>query len=89
MTPATCTSRTIPSPIRTWLEILRSPEPVTGYREVRYPKQEAAMQKVTELQHALASGTVDDRFRGSPHREPTGQVMGTFRGAEMNVGQKT
>jgi indolepyruvate ferredoxin oxidoreductase len=32
-----------------WLEILRVPEAVSGYREVRYPKMEAARRRVEEL----------------------------------------
>ncbi|MBV9463776.1 MAG: 2-oxoacid:acceptor oxidoreductase family protein [Verrucomicrobiae bacterium] len=32
-----------------WLEIIRCPEPVTGYREVRYPKMRAERAKVAEL----------------------------------------
>jgi hypothetical protein len=63
-----------------WLDILKSPEPVTGFREVRYPKQEAAMQKVAELQHALANGTTDGKLRGTRTVSLTGQVIGTFRG---------
>ncbi|HVT81243.1 MAG TPA: 2-oxoacid:acceptor oxidoreductase family protein [Phycisphaerae bacterium] len=63
-----------------WLEIFKAPEPVTGYREVRYPKQEAAKQKVAELQHALASGIAESKFRGARTVSLTGQVMGTFRG---------
>ena len=34
-----------PARYNLWLEIFKSPEPVTGYRDVRYPKQEAAAQK--------------------------------------------
>jgi indolepyruvate ferredoxin oxidoreductase len=64
-----------------WLEILKSPEPVTGYREVRYPKQETAMQKVAELQHALANGGAEGKFRNTRTVSLTGQVMGTFRGS--------
>lgn len=64
----------------TWLEIFRSPEPVTGFREVRYPKMDAAVQKVGELQHALASGQVEAKFRGARTVSLSGQVMGTFRG---------
>jgi len=64
----------------TWLEIFRAPEPVTGFREVRYPKMDAATQKVTELQHALASGQIEAKFRGARTVSLTGQVMGTFRG---------
>lgn len=64
----------------TWLEIFKAPEPVTGYREVRYPKQDAAKQKVAELQHALASGAAEAKFRGARTVSLTGQVMGTFRG---------
>jgi indolepyruvate ferredoxin oxidoreductase len=63
-----------------WLEIFKSPEPVTGFREIRYPKMDAATQKVMELQHALANGNADNRFRGSRTVSLTGQVMGTFRG---------
>ena len=63
-----------------WLEIFKSPEEVTGYREVRYPKQDAAIQKVAELRHALASGLTDAKFRGARTISLTGQVMGTFRG---------
>lgn len=32
-----------------WLEILRTPERVTGYREVRYPKMEAARRRAEQL----------------------------------------
>ncbi len=64
-----------------WLEILKSPEGVTGFREVRYPKQDAAVQKVSELQHALANGSAEGKFRGTRTVSLTGQVMGTFRGS--------
>jgi indolepyruvate ferredoxin oxidoreductase len=64
-----------------WLEIFKSPEPVTGYREVRYPKMDVATQKVAELQHALANGSADGKFRGTRTVSLSGQVMGTFRGA--------
>ena len=47
----------------TWLEVFKTPEPVTGYREVRYPKMESAMQKASELQHALESGVAEGKFR--------------------------
>jgi indolepyruvate ferredoxin oxidoreductase len=63
-----------------WLEIFKSPEGVTGYREVRYPKQDAARQRVAELQHALASGAAESKFRGARTVSLTGQVLGTFRG---------
>jgi indolepyruvate ferredoxin oxidoreductase len=69
-----------PAAYNAWLEIFKAPEPVTGFREVRYPKMEAATQKVTELQHALASGLTDAKFRGSRTVSLTGQVMGTYRG---------
>jgi indolepyruvate ferredoxin oxidoreductase len=69
-----------PAAYNAWLEIFKSPEPVTGYREVRYPKMESARQKVAELQHALASGMTDPKFRGSRTVSLTGQVIGTFRG---------
>ncbi|MGN6370543.1 MAG: DUF6537 domain-containing protein [Phycisphaerae bacterium] len=70
-----------PARYNLWLEIFKSPEPVTGYRDVRYPKQDAAQQKVAELQHALANGSADGKFRGTRTVSLTGQVMGTFRGA--------
>ena len=57
----------------------RGPEAVTGYREVRYPKMEAARKKVAELQHALASGNGEGRFRPARTVSLTGQVIGTFR----------
>ena len=63
----------------TWLDIFNTPQDVTGYREVRYPKQEAARKKVTELQHALASGAAEAKFRGARTVSLTGQVIGTFR----------
>jgi len=63
----------------TWLDIFKTPEPVTGYREVRYPKQEAARQRVAELQHALNTGTAESKFRGARTVSLTGQVMGSFR----------
>jgi indolepyruvate ferredoxin oxidoreductase len=39
-----------------WLEILRAPEPVTGFREVRYPKMDASRRKVAEWQRQLQNG---------------------------------
>ncbi len=62
-----------------WLDIFKAPETVTGYREVRYPKQEAALLKVAELQHALVSGMAENKFRGARTVSLTGQVIGTFR----------
>ncbi len=38
-----------------WLAILATPEPVTGFREVRYPKMLAAQQRVAQLLTADAS----------------------------------
>jgi indolepyruvate ferredoxin oxidoreductase len=64
-----------------WLDILKSPEPVTGFREVRYPKMDAARQKVSELQHALAAGPNDPRFRATRSVSLTNQVIPTFRGS--------
>jgi indolepyruvate ferredoxin oxidoreductase len=68
-----------PVSYNTWLDIFKTPEPVTGYREVRYPKQEAARQRVAELQHALNTGTAESKFRGARTVSLTGQVMGSFR----------
>ncbi len=62
-----------------WLEILQSPEPVTGFREVRYPKQDVVMTKVAELQHALANGGTDGKFRNNRTVSLSGQVITTFR----------
>jgi len=39
-----------------WLEMLSCVEPVTGYREVRYPKMAAAQTKVAQLQQRLRDG---------------------------------
>ncbi len=64
-----------------WLEILKSPENVTGFREVRYPKQDVAVRRVAELQHALANGSAEGKFRATRTVSLTGQVMGTFRGS--------
>jgi len=33
----------------TWLKVLRLPEEVTGYREVRYPKMELAQKRAEEM----------------------------------------
>ena len=64
-----------------WLDILKTPEPVTGYREVRYPKMEAAEKRVKELEAAIAAGRNDSRLRNPPRTyNLTNQVMGTFRG---------
>jgi indolepyruvate ferredoxin oxidoreductase len=63
-----------------WLDIFKSPDGVTGYREVRYPKQEAAIARVAELQHALASGGSDPKFRAQRTVSLSPQVLGTFRG---------
>ncbi len=64
-----------------WLDILQAPQTVTGFREVRYPKMEAAQNRVREVQNAIAAGKADGRFR-SPARTVslTSQVVGTFRG---------
>ena len=40
-----------------WLAALSSPEPVTGYREVRYPKMQAAMAKAKAALEATRSTT--------------------------------
>ena len=37
-----------------WLKILRLPEEVTGYREVRYPKMELAQKRADELRASLS-----------------------------------
>jgi len=64
-----------------WLDILQSPEPVTGFREVRYPKMEAAQSRVKELQNAITAGKTDARSRSvSRTVSLTNQVMGAFRG---------
>ena len=64
-----------------WLDIVTTPESVTGFREVRYPKMDAAQSRIKELQAAIAAGKTDSRFR-SPTRSVslTSQVIGTFRG---------
>ena len=38
-----------PSSYQNWLEAIRQPEQVTGYREIRYPKMRAAKQRVETL----------------------------------------
>jgi len=63
-----------------WLEILKSPETVTGYREVRHPKQTAVREKVAELQHALTNGDAEGKYRAARSVSLTSQVIGTFRG---------
>ena len=40
---------TSPKDYERWLAILSVPEPVTGYREIRYPKMEAARKKAQRL----------------------------------------
>jgi indolepyruvate ferredoxin oxidoreductase len=44
-----------PDSYATWLKILRLPEEVTGYREVRYPKMEQAQKRAEELLASLSS----------------------------------
>ncbi|HEY0256351.1 MAG TPA: DUF6537 domain-containing protein, partial [Candidatus Methylacidiphilales bacterium] len=39
----------------TWLKVLRLPEEVTGYREVRYPKMEQARKRAEEMLGSLSS----------------------------------
>jgi indolepyruvate ferredoxin oxidoreductase len=53
-----------PETYKTWLEILRLPQAVTGYREVRYPKMDKARSRAADLlarieamQAAAANGT--------------------------------
>ncbi len=41
---------------RTWLEVLRTPESVTGYREVRYPKMAATRARAEALLAEMESG---------------------------------
>jgi indolepyruvate ferredoxin oxidoreductase len=43
-----------PSAYATWLKVLRLPEEVTGYREVRYPKMELAQKRAEEMLGATA-----------------------------------
>ncbi len=63
-----------------WLDILKTPEPVTGFREVRYPKMEAARKKTQDLQRAIALGKTEGRTHISPRTVSlSGQVMGAFR----------
>jgi indolepyruvate ferredoxin oxidoreductase len=38
-----------PETYKTWLELLRLPSEVTGYRDVRYPKMDAARSRAAEL----------------------------------------
>jgi len=42
----------------TWLKILRLPEEVTGYREVRYPKMEQAQKRAEEMLGSLSEQSV-------------------------------
>jgi indolepyruvate ferredoxin oxidoreductase len=42
----------------TWLQLLRLPEEVTGYREIRYPRMAAAQKRATDLLAGLNSPTV-------------------------------
>ncbi len=66
-----------------WLDILKTPEPVTGYREVRYPKMEAAQSRAEELLAAIAAGEKDSRLRNPPRNyNLSNQVIGTFRGGD-------
>ena len=52
------------------LRVLKSPEPVTGYREVRYPKMDAARQQVeAEL------GAPAPKVQADPKRH----ILDTFR----------
>ncbi len=55
-----------------WLAILRTPEPVTGYREVRYPKMEAARARA----EALLSESYDET---TPPPEPRISISLTDR----------
>ena len=43
-----------PASYATWLKILRLPEEATGYREVRYPRMEAARKRADEMLASLA-----------------------------------
>jgi len=45
----------------TWLKLLRLPEEVTGYREVRYPKMELARKRAEELLTTLSSPVAASR----------------------------
>jgi indolepyruvate ferredoxin oxidoreductase len=42
----------------TWLKLLRLPEEATGYREVRYPRMDAARQRGEEMLASLSPSTV-------------------------------
>lgn len=50
---------------RRWLEILRLPEQVTGFRDVRHPRMEAARRTATELLGAEASRFVSQAVPSS------------------------
>ncbi len=54
-----------------WLEILKSPEPVTGYRHIRHPKQEAARKTAESALTRLRSGSsTSHRQSPSPSLNP-------------------
>jgi indolepyruvate ferredoxin oxidoreductase len=61
-----------------WLDIFKTPESVTGFREVRYPKMEAARRRVGELQHALEAAG-DPQYRPARTVSLSSQVS-SFRG---------
>jgi len=46
---------------QSWLEILKAPEPVTGYRHIRHPKQEAARKKADGILTSLNQPTYSAR----------------------------
>lgn len=58
-----------------WLEILNSPEQVTGYRDVRYPKMDVSRRTVADVLKQLEKGpSADDA--GPSHRSVRLSVLG-------------
>jgi indolepyruvate ferredoxin oxidoreductase len=50
-----------PASYAAWLKILRLPEEATGYRDVRYPRMEAAQTRATEILASLPQSVAAGR----------------------------
>ncbi|MCE0483327.1 MAG: 2-oxoacid:acceptor oxidoreductase family protein [Methylacidiphilales bacterium] len=47
----------------TWLKVLRLPEEITGYREVRYPKMELAKKRAKEMLGSISNSQTESRIK--------------------------
>ncbi|MFA5191588.1 MAG: DUF6537 domain-containing protein [Verrucomicrobiia bacterium] len=64
-----------PETYKTWLELLRLPSQVTGYRDVRYPKMEQARSRAAELLQRLEA--IPPNAKPTPAPVPVADLKAT------------